>query len=480
MRLFVERGRQVRPDLAPAAEAQAIRRICRAVGGVPLAIELAAASLRFYTCGQIAEALKENLDFLSSSQRDLPARHRSLRAIFNHSWRLLDEEGRQAFAALAVFRGSFTPDAARAVLDSASPLLHELVDQSLLQRADAGRFRLHNTLRQYALEKLAADSPHQHEAARDRHGAYYTALLAKMRPRLRGGGQKEALEVITAEIENLRAGWRYLSTSQRRTERLPVLHDAADAWFWFFYQRSRFREGAALLQETITRFTPPAAAGERLLLARLRARYGWLAYLADDGENGRAALTQALAAFEEIDYAAGVLFCCNYLGAIAAFRAQYERAETLLQRALTLAQALDDKSGESIALNIMGTMATQRGRLARAADLLRQSLALKRGIDDRWGVAFSLESLGAVDAQRQRPDAAAVRYRESLAIRQEMGDRRGVALCLQRLGDLAAQCGDAARAAELYGECLAILEDIGATAAVTAVRQKVTNLSAKM
>src|SRR5690606_274660 len=157
--LFLRCARRVRSDLQIGEEGRgAISRICAVVGGAPLGIELAAGWLALLTCAEIADTLsREGLDFLATSLHDVPARHRSLREVFEHSWRLLSEEQRTALAALSVFQGGFTRTSAAAVAGTRSRTLLSLVEKSLMSRQHGGRLGLHELVRQYAAEKLGHD-----------------------------------------------------------------------------------------------------------------------------------------------------------------------------------------------------------------------------------------------------------------------------------------------------------------------------------
>jgi predicted ATPase len=155
IQLFLQRAGQVRRQFALAeGEARAAARICRLVEGLPLAIELAAAALRGRSVTAIAEAIESNLSALAIELRAVPERHRSIRATFEHSWRLLSDEERQVFPRLSVFRGGFEEDAAAQVAQASPQILTSLVDKSLLRWDGAARYDLHELMRQYAGEKL--------------------------------------------------------------------------------------------------------------------------------------------------------------------------------------------------------------------------------------------------------------------------------------------------------------------------------------
>jgi predicted ATPase len=158
VRLFVDRARQVDNGYTLSdQERPQVERVCRLVNGMPLGIELAAAWASTLPCSEIADEIERNLGFLETTMHDVPQRHRSLRAAFDQSWRLLLDDERHVFSQLSVFRGSFARDAAAAVARAGLTELHGLVSKSLVRRAELGRFELHELLRQYAAERLAAE-----------------------------------------------------------------------------------------------------------------------------------------------------------------------------------------------------------------------------------------------------------------------------------------------------------------------------------
>ena len=210
VRLFVERAAQVVPGFAldDAGYSQALR-ICRLVDGMPLGIELAASWVSVLSCAEIADEIEGNIDFLATSMRDVPERHRSLRAAIDQSWRLLTDEQRSAFSRVSVFRGSFDRSAAVAVTGADLRLLSELVAKSLLRRPDFGRFELHELLRQYAAEQLRL-SPGEEADARERHARHYAAMLLERQAALMGPELAVARDELRGELDNLRAAAEWI------------------------------------------------------------------------------------------------------------------------------------------------------------------------------------------------------------------------------------------------------------------------------
>ena len=212
IQLFAERASQVQPDFDLSANVADVLVICRLVGRMPLGIELAATWLRAMSCAEIASEIAEDLDFLSTPLRNVPAQHRSIRTVFEHSWALLTPREQSSLARLWVFQGGFTRQAASVVTKTGLALLSSLVDHSLLRRSKTGRYDIHELLRQFAGEKLeeSEDADTIHRA----HADYFLAYLTGRAEDLQWRRPIEALTELTPERENLFAAWQ--RAAQRR------------------------------------------------------------------------------------------------------------------------------------------------------------------------------------------------------------------------------------------------------------------------
>ncbi|NTU85853.1 MAG: SARP family transcriptional regulator, partial [Chloroflexales bacterium] len=240
--LFVECARRLHPRRIFAPEEwPGVVRICRLVGGIPLGIELAAAWSALLSCAEIADEIERSLDFLATSARDMPERHRSMRAVFDYSWRLLSERERAVFARLSVFHGGFSRAAAEAVARAELMALLALANKSLLRRSAHGRYELHELLRQYGADKLRAD-PSAEDEARDRHADYFAAFLARCEQRLKSGDQLAALAEVGAELENVRAAYGRLADKGR----WETLGGSIGGLFVFFAATSRAWEAETI------------------------------------------------------------------------------------------------------------------------------------------------------------------------------------------------------------------------------------------
>jgi predicted ATPase len=222
--LFVQQARRVVAGftLLPA-DVPAVVRLCQLVEGVPLGLELAASWLRVLTCAEIVTEIEHGLDFLTTGLQNVPERHRSLRAVFDHSWALLSAPEQAAFRQLAVFRGGFRREAATEIVGVSLPMLAGLVDKSLLRRTADGRYEVHDLLRQYAAERLQAD-PQQSDALHNRHCRYYARVMAAHSDQLKSDQLGEALAVLSAERDNVRAAWDW-AVSHRRVDELNLFMD---------------------------------------------------------------------------------------------------------------------------------------------------------------------------------------------------------------------------------------------------------------
>jgi predicted ATPase/DNA-binding CsgD family transcriptional regulator len=466
VRLFALAAAAVAPGFALGGEQlSAVVRVCQLVGGLPLAIELAASWMRVLNADEIANELAQSLDFLTATTYDLPERQRSLRAVFEHSWQLLDEGERRALRQLAVFRGSFTRTAAAAVFDADDrttlALLANLVDKSLLRRAatppeGVARYEMLELLRQYALEQLARANEQQAAAAR--HARFYVQALAAQLDDLRGPGQRAALTRIAEDIEQLRAAWGW-ATAAADAE---LIARAAPSLFHFYDMCSWFQEGAAAFGAARRALEPARAApATAVAWARTLAWEGWFTFHLGRQSEAQALLEQSIAALRAAGERPPLVFPLNYLGAVCAYLGDYAATQRLCEEALALTDELGDRYGQAIACNILSQASFDQGDYQAAGEFATRSLALERALGNSWSMAYSLTNLGKVAfAQGQYP-AARELFQQSMQIRRDLGDPRGVAICARQLGDTALALGLYEEALAHYEQSLKIAREIG-------------------
>jgi predicted ATPase/DNA-binding CsgD family transcriptional regulator len=465
LRLFAERARQVRRDFSLAAERDGAVRICRLVEGLPLALELAAAWVTTLPCTAIADEIAHNLAFLMSGLRNVPARHRSVRAAFEGSWTLLADDERAVFRRLAPFMGGFTREAAEVVAGATLPVLSSLVDKSLVRREADGRFGLHELLRQYAAERLQR-SPEESAQVAGAHRDYYLAHVATQFGPMTGGGQREAVTAIMAELENVRAAWHSAAATGdtaalgRATHTLALFHDF----------RARYQEGLATLAEGLRalRAAPPSAATERTLaamlvdVARFHHRLGQLPAM-------RAALAEAEARYARLDSPPPPGLATDPLlwrGILALTDGHYAEAARLGSAAVRRNTDAGRPGNLSPAWWVRAAAALWQEDLDTAGEYARRCTEAALAVGDRWYLAYGHNQQGHVAVAHGDYAAARQHYTASYAIREELDDPEGMATGLAHLARVAELQGDQAEAEAFYRRGLAIAREIGDQSAV--------------
>ena len=210
LQLFEQCAVRVQPSFAITRENYgSIAQICRTVQGMPLAIEMAASWLEVFSVEEIRIEIDRSLDFLQSSFHDLPDRQRSLRAVFDSSWGLLDRQTRPILKALSVFRAGFTREAAQAVAGASAKTLLDLTNKSWLQRLASGRYQIHELLRQFCFEKLQQEAV-TFKQVKKQYCEYYASHGSSLWRAMRGRNQKSALAAAGEELENFHTAWIWL------------------------------------------------------------------------------------------------------------------------------------------------------------------------------------------------------------------------------------------------------------------------------
>src|SRR5918999_5298775 len=319
--LFLERARAAGRPLQPSDE---IREISRRLDCLPLAIELAAARAREVTPAEMLALLASRLDLASRGARDLPARQQTLRATIEWSCELLEEGERRLFAALGVFAGGCTEEAAAAVCDAEPTALAALVEKSLLLR-QKGRFAMLETIREYALERLRADG--DEPALSRQHAEYFVDLAVRMKPEFKGADPAAALERLDAEHDNLRAAldWSF-------DHEPDAFVRAVDALYSFWYFRGHYREGRRAFGRARTVATEPATRADVL---KLEAS---LAFACREFSLARPLINEALLFYRSVDDTVNSVRAHTLLGVIATNEREHERAIELLEEGVALAR----------------------------------------------------------------------------------------------------------------------------------------------
>jgi predicted ATPase/DNA-binding SARP family transcriptional activator len=462
--LFVQGAQRVRPDFTLSAEWPEVVRICRLLEGMPLGIELAATWVSIMPCDEIVRELSRGLDRLSTTLHDVPARHRSMEAVFDHSWQLLSEPERDVFKKLSVFRGGFDRQAAREVAGASLSMLAALVNKSLLRVVSPGRYDMLEPLKQYAAAKLA-ETPAENEAVQNRHRDYYASFLKQWENDImKEARQRQALVEITADIDNIRSSWSR-TASQGNLEALEKSQES----LWSFYEvRGWFQEGNEAFQKAVdgiieTHGEIDELAGEnRKVLGQVLVRQGWFCWRLGRYRKCKQVLRQSLACFRHgaRDTQGEVGFALSQLGFVEWYMGDYNEAKSLLQESLAIGK---ETGGWFLTVSFAGLshVARSLGDYAEAKKWCHEGAALCRERNERRGEVFHLINLAwAANAMGDYAEARQWLH-ETLVVHKEINDNALLSRSLTQLGTAAYLEGAYAEAKQRHLESVNMSKEIG-------------------
>lgn len=451
VQMFLDRARSYRPDFRlTEADIDDVAAICQASEGIPLAIELTASWLRLLTPSEIADRLASGVEFLSARTRDVSARHRSMRAVFEHSWTLLSDRNREVFQRLSVFRGGFTRRAAEEVAGASSMRLSALLDKSLLFRADDGRYAIHEVLRQFGEAELHASA--EAEAILQRHLAFFLDLAETAESHWSSEAQSRWLRRLTAEQDNLWVAMSWALESNRVEEALRM----AGALGRFWSLRGHLTEGRQWLDLALER------RDEAPLDVQAKAFHqaGELAWRQGDYASTEAFQTESLARYRQLGDQGGISQALVGLGRVAHEQGRLREATELFSESLAIARELDDRRGTAVALANLGEVRLEQDDPQGAREDLQRGLDILRALGDRVSACTVLNNLGYVASVQGDVDSARDYLNESLSIGRELDDKRGMAMALGNLGNLALEEGDWDRADAALSEVAGIFAEM--------------------
>ena len=461
--LFAERARRIRPDFSLAEEREAVLQICRLVDGVPLALELSATWTKMLTCHDIVREMRRNLDMLTTSRGDVADRHRSMRAVFDHTWQQLSSQERDVFKRLSVFRAGFRREAAEEVAHATLPLLSSLQDKALLRWRPDGRYQIHELLRQYASSKLAQTAA-KLVRMRDAHCAYFTRFLGEREAELMGPRQVEATREIQGELENVRAAWKWAVQEARVAD----IKRSAFALGNFYQYQSRYREALDAFEPASRRLeTLPATEEVNLALADTLMVRSWFYLRFGQIEEVEAVMWQSEAIHQKlaIDPQPGYVTDPAILLSFAALvRGDYAAASHHAGRALQTAQRQPHQRGNrEFAHYLLAQVALAKGQYGRAREQAQAAHLIAVSMGDQWFRAYILNTLAQLAFLEEDYRVAQHHYQSSYEIREAFNDVEGMALAITHLSEIALhrqQYGDARR---LFTRSLKLYEDIDDT-----------------
>jgi DNA-binding SARP family transcriptional activator/predicted ATPase len=448
-----------------------VMRVCALVGGLPLAIEMSAVLMDSLTAGEIAERIVNEVKTLHLDG-NIPARHRSMQAIFFASWDLLSEDTRIGLSHLSVFSGAFDFEAASTVAGVSLPVLRTLVKWSLLRRRDdeGGKavYSFHPLVKEFAQQHLSrADL----DAARDAHLNYYQNFLEQQGHFMNTPSEPEAMRAVDLRLADVRRALQHAIARREVTRFTPLLFFLVK----FYDFQADFLEAEGLFEEIVRAMQSINASEVDLsqalvCLAWYKMRLG----LIDEAESmANQALELAMPAKVPVHLV--LVHVPNLLGLIALnYHCDAARAASLIQEALEAAYQYDDAFGIASFTCNLGYVALEEGNLEAAEKLAYESLRAFEKMGDRWGESAALGLLGNLFTKRGEYKRSEQFIERLLKLQQEIDYRRGVAKTLYQLGELTRMRADFNRALPLLSEALVLTREMGEVGQITLVSVSLT------
>jgi len=460
--LFVERAQAVKPEFALTKEnAPAVAALCARLDGLPLAIELAAARVKLLSPSAMLARIESRLNLLTGGARDLPTRQQTLRGTVDWSYGLLNAAEQTLLRRLSVFTGGCTLEGVEAVCDTKGDLgldildgMASMVDKSLAQQVEQvdaeTRFVMLNTIREYALDRLAESD--EEAAVRRAHAAYYLVLAEEGAEEV--AAHPEWLDRFEVEHDNFRLALDHLIKSREAEWGLRL----GAALFRFWETREHLAEG----RDAIARLLAMEGTAARpKLRARLLFAAAVLAGEQGDYEAGRQLFDESLETCLELNDHRGVAVALNALAVNARERGELVEATSLFERCVTIWKDLGDSADIARALSNLANVRKLQGEYAPASALYDECLTMFRKAGDDAGVAWTLNC--QADVARGKADLVVARSfcEQSLAAFRQLQDGWGIASALSDLASLNSDEGNDAEARRLYGESIKMFHELG-------------------
>ncbi len=493
VKLFLQSAKRALPSFELNDDnSHHVAEIIRLVGGLPLGVELAAGWLEMLPIDEIVQEIQKSLDFLETDLRDVPERHRSLRAVADYSWNLLNDDEREIFLKLSIFRNGFEREAAQKVAGASLRNLTNLVNKSLITREPTGRYYIHKLLRQYGEERFkdAESGMETHMAFAD----YYITLVTKLYTVMQSSKEGAAFKILDQELDNVRYLWR-MGQSFGKYEKVAQLHDAL---FYYYLGRSMFVEGAELFGN----FADAMKADNILDAIYWQTRTRQAFFVGRKGSY-EPALALALDALNACKNGGAYDLSVNYLvlGNIYMFTGDYEVSAEMLEKGIALQSdsaswyypamhsslgylrylqgdlraarsiyedltAVSEKEDYAISTlanikNNFGEVLLRLGDYARALKYFNDSLKLSEDPHNPRQIAVAKLNIAGVHFMQSNYEDAKTLYQDGYDVYREIGDRWGIAQALSNLGNVAMVEDDHETAHHNYNSALTIRREIG-------------------
>ena len=476
VRLFIDAARRAKhgfvvesDDLAPMAE------ILRLTAGMPLGIVLAAAWVDMLPVSEIASEIAKSIDFLETSMQDVPERHRSVRAVFDYTWQLLSDEERDIFAALSVFRGGFTREAAEQVAGASLRDLATLADKSLVTPSpDSARYSVHELLRQYAEEELEKD-PGRHHEVREAHAAHYSDLMEEAFALLYSSDQPRMLALIEGDLDNIRLAWRHCLATQNATAARKIV-----TGLWVVHEiRGWVASAVELFGKALEAFDEDSD-DEATVVARAvsAAAQGWFVALLGQPAVGEAAAGEAIEILRSTNdpQALLVALTCRLIG--LAYTGNVKEWAALADEGIVVGETLDSPFWTAMMKQWRGGAALMAGDTATARSLFLEGMEVYQQLGEQYFMSANLNHQAYAAMGEGRIEDAIDLFGRSAHKARQLGGLRIIQLSSTGLGDAHLTAGALEEAEVAFIESLSTSEQMGMVQEMLSLMSKIAKVRA--
>ena len=488
IQLFWVRAQQVGQELSLAADGEAIIRICELVAGSPLGIELAATWVPTLSCREIASRLQRRLDRLRTTYADMPPRHQSLYAAFEHAWHFLSQEEQRVCQRLSIFPHTFTAEAAAHIAHASPLLLKSLVEQSLVQAHVNGRYAMHALWRHFSARKLQLH-PNEAEATRRRFAQFYIAYLHQMTAQ-----PSPEMAALREEIDNLRTAWEWAvqygawDLVEQAVHGMHYLHETS-GWYqegarlfhlalnrlsanegppllaarlsvrlgWFYFRLSRFEESERLLRDGLARLPSHAMRERAFALGAL----GLVSHNQGMYDSAHRHYTQSLQLYRQLQDPFGMLRGICRLGLLSYTLGHLHMAHAYFQQAFTLTQKTAYPRGQAFVHAYLSLVLGDMGDYAAAQQHCAEAITRSQALHDPYLLALSLSYQGRMLGHQKRVSQARRVLHRARQLFQEIGDHQGEAYTATQLAEIAVRAREYKKAWHHYQTSYRLYQLVG-------------------
>lgn len=456
VRLFLDTARRLKPRLTIEPEdLEPLSEILRLTGGMPLGILLAAAWVDMLSIPQIGAEIAKSLDFLEATTADTPDRHRSIRAVFDYTWRLLNPDEQRVFAALSVFRGGFTREAAEAVAMASLRDLANLAGKSLVTpNSDSSRYSVHELLRQYAQAELEKDAARSYEI-REAHADHYSDFTEASLRLFPSSDQRLMLTTIEQELDNIRPAWRHYLVTSNPAGVLKMV-----GGLWISYEiRGWYHATLDLFGEAVDAFDDSEEAAAIVARSYILAVHGATLGLLGQPDAAVATVAKAVEGMRSFGSPADLFFALQMEAQTLLYLGRLDDVAAAVDEAIALGEEPNPQWAErhfwtAGFKNLGAFVALATGDAPRAMRLLEESSIVLEPLDELYYMSWNLGHRARVALGEERLHDAIDLFTESAERARQLGFLRGLQISTAAVGDISLATGQLSAAEAAFIESL--------------------------